>query len=166
MAVRAGARTTHMSIAGDPRGKLIDAAFTERGLLERKEHADAVFSALEDLDHGRIRVAEKEGETWVVHSWVQKAVVLYFALAPMEEHEAGPLRFHDKVPLKAGLADVGVRVVPGGIVRFGSFLERGCVVMPGFVNIGARVGAGTMVDTWATVGSCAQIGRASCRERV
>ena len=89
---------------------------------------------------------------------MQKATSLYFALAPMVEESAGPLQFHDKVPIKSGLAEAGVRVVPGGVVRYGAFCERGVVVMPGFVNIGARVGAGTMVDTWATVGSCAQIG--------
>ena len=148
-----------MSIAADPRGPLVGAAFDDRALLQNEEHRQAVFSALDDLDAGRIRVAEKADEAWVVHAWVQQAVCLYFALAPMEEHTAGPLHYHDKVPIKSGLADAGVRVVPGGIVRYGSFLERGCVVMPGFVNIGAWVGGGTMVDTWATVGSCAQIGK-------
>src|SRR5690606_25191104 len=83
----------------------------------------------------------------------------FFALSGMEELEAGPLHFHDKIPLKKDLAAAGVRVVPGGIVRYGAHLERGVVMMPSFVNIGAYVGTGTMVDTWATVGSCAQIGR-------
>lgn len=149
-----------MSFRDDPRCALVEAAADNRELLRDKEHEAAVFSAVEDLDKGRIRVATKghEGD-WEIHGWIQKAVSLYFALAPMEEHDAGPLHYHDKVPLKSGLADAGVRVVPGAVVRYGSFCERGVVVMPGFVNIGAYVGAGSMVDTWATVGSCAQIGK-------
>jgi 2,3,4,5-tetrahydropyridine-2-carboxylate N-succinyltransferase len=153
-----------LSSIPDPRAALIQAAFEDRSLLEGPEHQEAVFAVLEDLDKGRLRVASK-GETatgesaWTVHPWVQQAVVLYFSLAPMKEMEAGPLQYHDKVPNKGELAEHGVRVVPGGIVRYGSYLERGVVVMPGFVNIGAYVGAGTMVDTWATVGSCAQIGK-------
>jgi len=144
----------------DPRKALVEAAFDDRGLLADPEHADAVFSTVADLDQGRLRVATKDAEgTWQVHGWVQQAVVLYFALAPMETHAVGPAEYHDKVPLKSGLAEAGVRVVPGAVVRYGAFCERGVVVMPGFVNIGAWVGAGTMVDTWATVGSCAQIGR-------
>ncbi len=142
----------------DPRELLVRAAFEDRALLGDEGHANAVFSTLEDLDQGRLRVAEKVGAAWIVHAWIQQAVALFFALAPMEEHTAGPLHYHDKVPLKQGLAAARVRVVPGAVVRYGSFLEPGVVVMPGFVNIGARVGAGSMVDAWATVGSCAQIG--------
>ncbi|MAE75835.1 MAG: 2,3,4,5-tetrahydropyridine-2,6-dicarboxylate N-succinyltransferase [Planctomycetes bacterium] len=143
----------------DPRAALVTAAFEDRSRLEDEAHQRAVYSTLDDLDKGSLRVAAKEAGEWVVHSWVQQAVVLYFALAPMEEHEAGPVHWHDKVPLKGNLKEAGIRLVPGAIVRYGSFLERGCVVMPGFINVGARVGGGTMVDTWATVGSCAQIGR-------
>ena len=143
----------------DPRAELIAEAFENRGALENEAHRKAVLSVVADLDKGLLRVATPEADgSWTVHAWIQKATSLYFALAPMIEEPAGPLRFHDKVPIKQGLAEAGVRVVPGGVVRYGSFCERGVVVMPAFVNIGARVGAGTMVDTWATVGSCAQIG--------
>ncbi len=143
----------------DPRSALVEAAFDDRSLLEQAVTTAAVYATIEDLDKGRIRVATKRDDgDWDVHAWVQKAVSLYFALAPMREAETGVLNFHDKVPLKADLAEANVRVVPGGVVRYGSFCEEGVVVMPSFVNIGARVGANTMVDTWATVGSCAQIG--------
>ncbi|MDJ0521311.1 MAG: 2,3,4,5-tetrahydropyridine-2,6-dicarboxylate N-succinyltransferase [Planctomycetota bacterium] len=144
----------------DPREAIILAAFDDRELLADPDCQTAVTSIVDDLDRGALRVASQQDDgSWTVHGWVQMAVNLYFAVAPMEEHEAGPLDFHDKVPIKHGLAEAGVRVVPGGVVRYGSFCERGVVVMPSFVNIGAYVGAGTMVDTWATVGSCAQIGR-------
>lgn len=136
----------------------IEEAFDRRELLERAEYAEAVERVVELLDLGELRVAEPTGGDWVVHGWVQKAVALYFAVARMEVIELPPFEFHDKVPLKKGLASARVRVVPPGTVRYGSFLEPGVVVMPGYVNIGARVGARTMVDTWATVGSCAQIG--------
>src|SRR5690606_16522772 len=98
-------------------------------------------------------------EAWVVHDWVKQAILLYFKIAEMKEGRWEAYHYHDKIPLKAWLKEQNIRVVPGGIVRYGSFLEPGCVVMPGLVNIGAWVGAGTMVDTWATVGSCAQIGK-------
>ncbi len=144
----------------DPRQALIRAAFEERALLEDEASREAILSVVADLDRGALRVAtQAEDESWEVHGWIQMAVNLYFAVAPMEAHAAGPLHFHDKVPIKDGLADAGVRVVPGGVIRYGAFCERGVVVMPSFVNIGAWVGSGTMVDTWATVGSCAQVGR-------
>jgi 2,3,4,5-tetrahydropyridine-2,6-dicarboxylate N-succinyltransferase len=139
---------------------LVEAAFADRGLLASAEHAGAVHQVLAELDAGRMRVASPPaaGETdWVTHAWIKQAILLYFGLTKMEPSEAGPLRFHDKIPIKSALE--GVRVVPPGTVRYGAYLEPGAIVMPGYVNIGARVGAGTMVDTWATVGSCAQIGR-------
>lgn len=120
---------------------------------------EAVLAVIESLDRGEIRVAEKIDGTWMVHDWIKKAILLYFQVAGMETHKIGPYEFYDKIPLKSNLAQQGVRVVPPGHIRYGAFLERGCVVMPGYVNIGAYVGAGTMVDTWATVGSCAQIGK-------
>jgi 2,3,4,5-tetrahydropyridine-2-carboxylate N-succinyltransferase len=123
------------------------------------EAKDAVRAALAALDSGAIRVAEKQDGEWIIHAWVQRAVLLYFRVAEMETIEVGPYEFHDKIPLKKNLAKQGVRVVPPGTVRYGAFLEPGCVVMPGYVNLGAHVGAGTMVDTWATVGSCAQVGK-------
>jgi 2,3,4,5-tetrahydropyridine-2-carboxylate N-succinyltransferase len=138
---------------------LVEQAFEERGKLAQPEVAQAVERTIAKLDSGELRVAEPSGDAWVTHAWVKQAILLYFALRKMETLTVGPFEFHDKIPLKKGLAEAGVRVVPPGVVRYGAFLERGAIVMPGYVNIGARVGAGTMVDTWATVGSCAQIGR-------
>ncbi|MFN0060048.1 MAG: 2,3,4,5-tetrahydropyridine-2,6-dicarboxylate N-succinyltransferase [Planctomycetota bacterium] len=137
---------------------LIAEAFVNRVRLKEDRYRNAVLAALELLDQGRARVAERVSGEWIVHEWLQKAVNLYFAVAPMQLHDLPPFQFHDKVPLKQKLDVAGVRVVPPGTVRYGAFLEPGVVVMPAFVNIGARVGARTMVDTWATVGSCAQIG--------
>ncbi len=135
----------------------IGAAFADLDLLD--DAAPAVIRAIAALDRGEIRVAEKiEGE-WTVHEWVKQAILLYFRIAQLETTEIGPFEYHDKIPTKHNLAQAGIRVVPPGTVRYGAFCEPGVVVMPGYVNIGARVGSGTMVDTWATVGSCAQIGR-------
>ena len=145
----------------DSRQVLIEAAFADRALLANDDHREAVEAVLSDLDQGRIRVAtppaEPDGE-WKVHPWVRQAILLYFGLRKMERLEVGPFEFHDKIPLKKNLDAAGVRVVPPGVVRYGAHLEGGTIVMPGYVNIGAYVGAGTMVDTWATVGSCAQVG--------
>ncbi len=140
----------------EPR-ELIDAAFADLGLLS--EASDAVHATIARLDAGEIRVAEKVDGEWVVNEWIKRAIMLYFRLAGLETWHAGPLEFHDKIPLKTGLAKQGIRVVPPGTIRYGAFCEPGVVVMPGYVNIGAYVGSGTMVDTWATVGSCAQIGK-------
>lgn len=137
----------------------VSAAYADRSLLKSAEYAAAVREVLARLDAGELRVAEKGPQGWHTHAWVKEAILLYFALSDMQLMEVGPFEFHDKIPLKKGLEAAGVRVVPPGTVRYGAFLERGAVVMPGYVNIGARVGAGTMVDTWATVGSCAQVGR-------
>jgi 2,3,4,5-tetrahydropyridine-2-carboxylate N-succinyltransferase len=119
----------------------------------------AAQEAVAALDCGALRVAEKTRGEWVVHGWLKKAILLYFRHSPMVEGSRGDYHWHDKIPLKKNLAAQGIRIVPPGTVRYGAYLERGCVVMPGYVNIGAWVGAGTMVDTWATVGSCAQIGQ-------
>ncbi|MBI1796626.1 MAG: 2,3,4,5-tetrahydropyridine-2,6-dicarboxylate N-succinyltransferase [Candidatus Eisenbacteria bacterium] len=133
--------------------------------LDDPEARGAVEGAVASLDAGALRVAEKRtapdaaGETWQTHGWLQQALALYFRMRVSTTHEVGPFEFHDKIPLKRGLDRLGVRVVPPGVARYGSFLEPGVILMPSFVNIGARVGEGTMVDTWATVGSCAQIGR-------
>jgi 2,3,4,5-tetrahydropyridine-2-carboxylate N-succinyltransferase len=129
------------------------------GDIEAEAARDAVEWAIAELDRGEIRVAEKSDGEWVVNEWAKEAILLYFQLRAMETFEIGPYEYHDKIPLKKGLAEQGIRVVPPGTVRYGAHCEPGVIVMPGYVNIGAYVGSGTMVDTWATVGSCAQIGR-------
>ncbi len=137
--------------------EVIQAAYD--GEIPVEEARSAVEHAVAMLDRGEIRVAEKVEGTWQVNLWVKEAILLYFRLQEMSTLEVGPFEFRDKIPLKSGLAEQGVRVVPPGTVRYGAFCEPGVIVMPGYVNIGAYVGAGTMVDTWATVGSCAQIGK-------
>jgi 2,3,4,5-tetrahydropyridine-2-carboxylate N-succinyltransferase len=136
----------------------IEAAFADREQLKDPATAAAVREAVRLLDRGELRVAHKGEAGWEVQAWVKQAILLFFSISEMKTLELPPFEFHDKIPLKTGLAEAGVRVVPPGVVRYGAFCERGVVVMPGYVNIGARVGAGTMVDTWATVGSCAQVG--------
>ena len=141
---------------------LVEAAYRDRALLAGEEHHGAVLQTLALLDRGDLRVAEPPdapGGDWVTHAWIKEAILLYFAVMHMEVMEVGPFEFRDKIPLKKDLDAAGVRVVPPGTVRYGAFLEKGVIVMPGYVNIGARGGAGSMVDTWATVGSCAQVGR-------
>ena len=120
--------------------------------------AKVVEAAIAALDRGDVRVAEKGADGWMVNEWVKKAILLYFRIRKVEPMDAGGLHFLDKIPVKADYADRGVRVVPPGVARYGSYLGEGVILMPGFVNIGAWVGPRTMVDTWATVGSCAQIG--------
>ena len=136
----------------------VSAAYRDRDRVREPETRAAVEEVIARLDAGRIRVAEKVDGAWRVNAWVKEAILLYFGMRPLEPMEAGDLRFFDKIRTKQALQEQGIRVVPPGVVRYGAFLEPGCVVMPGYVNIGAYVGAGTMVDTWATVGSCAQIG--------
>lgn len=123
------------------------------------EAKNEILNVIASLDQGTLRVAEKINQKWVTHEWLKKAVLLYFRIQGMTDIQAGDLQFYDKIPLKKWSAAVGVRVVPPAVARYGSFLEKGVIMMPSFVNIGAYVGAGTMVDTWATVGSCAQIGK-------
>jgi len=137
----------------------IELAWENRDLLQDKKYQDAVHEVISLLDQGKLRIAEPQGEDWIVHEWIKKAVVLLFPIAKMKTIEVGPFEFHDKIPLKRQYAEKGVRVVPHAIARHGAFLEPGVIMMPSYVNIGAWVGSGTMVDTWATVGSCAQIGR-------
>lgn len=135
--------------------------------LARGDRAQLAGRAvLEALDRGELRVATPVPRTdpdapsiWQVHAWVKRGILLFFQNETVEDVVVGPMRFRDKVPLKTELAAAGVRVVPPGVARFGSFLEPGVILMPGYVNVGAWVGAGSMVDTWATVGSCAQVGR-------
>jgi 2,3,4,5-tetrahydropyridine-2,6-dicarboxylate N-succinyltransferase len=138
---------------------LVSQAYRERERLNDRYVAQAVHETIDRLDRGVVRVAEKVDGEWRVNAWVKEAILLYFALRPLEPMSAGDLRFYDKIRTKQELESQGIRVVPPGVARYGSFLEPGCVLMPGYVNIGAYVGAGTMVDTWATVGSCAQVGK-------
>jgi 2,3,4,5-tetrahydropyridine-2-carboxylate N-succinyltransferase len=138
---------------------LIQAAYSGERALADPEVAAAVVAVMEGLDAGRLRVAEKLGGEWVTFEWIKQAILLYFRLRGLETEEVGPFEYHDKIPLKRGYRSAGVRVVPPAVARFGAHLERGVILMPSYVNLGARVGEDSMVDTWATVGSCAQIGR-------
>lgn len=137
----------------------IEEAWENRKLLENTGTIEAIKLVIEELDKGRLRVAEPSGEDWKVNTWIKKAVILYFPISEMVTTEFGMFEFHDKIPLKTQYAEQGVRVVPHAIARYGSYLARGVVMMPSYINIGAYVDSATMVDTWATVGSCAQIGR-------
>ncbi|HLG74323.1 MAG TPA: 2,3,4,5-tetrahydropyridine-2,6-dicarboxylate N-succinyltransferase [Chloroflexota bacterium] len=137
---------------------LVNVAFAETSLLKEARYAEAVEDTVAQLDAGQIRVATKEGDQWIVHEWAKKAVLLYFQLRGMETIEVGPYEFHDKIPLKHGYEALKVRAVPPAVARYGAYLSPGVILMPSYTNIGAWVGPGTMVDTWATVGSCAQIG--------
>ena len=137
----------------------IEAAWDNRDLLNDEETLKAIRAVIEHLDKGTLRVAEPLGDDWQVNEWVKKAVVLYFPIQKMETIEVGIFEFHDKMKLKTNYAELGVRVVPHAVARYGAYLSKGVIMMPSYVNIGAYVDAGTMVDTWATVGSCAQIGK-------
>jgi 2,3,4,5-tetrahydropyridine-2-carboxylate N-succinyltransferase len=139
--------------------QLIEQAWENRALLQEKEVQTAIFETVNQLDLGKLRVASPEEGGWQVHEWIKKAVILYFPLRKMEVMEAGPMEFHDKIPLKRNYESLGVRVVPHAVARHGAYLASGVIMMPSYVNIGAYVDSGTMVDTWATVGSCAQIGQ-------
>jgi len=138
---------------------IIEAAWEDRSLLEQEETQNAIRSIIKQLDEGDLRVAEPTTEGWQVNEWVKKAVVLYFPIQKMETFHAGPMEFHDKMPLKKDYAAKGIRVVPHAVARQGAYIASGVILMPSYVNIGAYVDSGTMVDTWATVGSCAQIGK-------
>jgi 2,3,4,5-tetrahydropyridine-2-carboxylate N-succinyltransferase len=137
--------------------KKIEEIWNDRSILVPNKQL--VFDAIDLIDRGRIRVAEKQNGEWIVNDWVKKAILLYFPSKDMETFEAGPMEFHDKIPLKTNYAERGIRVVPHAVARYGSFIQRGVVLMPSYVNIGAYIDEGTMVDTWATVGSCAQVGK-------
>ena len=138
---------------------LVEAAYKERELLKDEKYSNAIKSVIEEVDKGRLRVAEPVAEGWQINEWVKKAILLYFGVQPMQTWDAAPFEFYDKMLLKEGYAASGVRAVPGSVARYGAYIGRNVVLMPSFVNIGAYVGEGTMVDTWATVGSCAQIGK-------
>ncbi len=137
----------------------IESAWEDRSLLQNSDTIEAINQVIEKIDKGELRTAEPKGEEWQVNEWVKKAVVLYFPIRKMETIEVGPFEFHDKMALKTGYKELGVRVVPHAIARYGAYVASGVIMMPSYVNIGAYVDSGTMVDTWATVGSCAQIGK-------
>ena len=138
---------------------LINKAWDNRSLLTDTATIKAIREVIDLLDMGIIRVAEPVEGGWQVNEWVKKAVVMYFPIQKMEVLEAGIFEYHDKIPLKRGYKEKGVRVVPNAVARHGAFIASGTILMPSYVNIGAYVDTGTMVDTWATVGSCAQIGK-------
>lgn len=138
---------------------IIEKAWDNRELLKDMQTTDAIREVISLLDEGKLRTAEPTENGWQVNEWVKKAVVLYFPIQKMETLEAGIFEYHDKIPLKQGYKDKGIRVVPNAVARHGAFISKGVIMMPSYVNIGAYVDEGTMVDTWATVGSCAQIGK-------
>ncbi len=139
---------------------IIESAWENRDLLKESATIKAIETVIEQLDKGLLRVAEPTSDgSWIVNEWVKKAVILYFPIRTMETIEVGPFEFHDKMALKRNYKELGVRVVPHAIARYGAFVARGVIMMPSYINIGAYVDEGTMVDTWATVGSCAQIGK-------
>ena len=137
----------------------IEEAWKDRTLLNDKNVQEAIRSVINQLDKGELRVAEQTVGGWQVNEWIKKAVVLYFPIQGMQTLQAGPLEFHDKIPLKSGYKEKGIRVVPHAVARHGSYISPGTILMPSYVNIGAYIDKGTMIDTWATVGSCAQIGK-------
>ena len=137
----------------------INEVWNDRSLLKQDAYSNAIKLVIEEVDKGRLRVAEPQGDTWVVNEWVKQAILMYFAIQPMQTWEIAPFEFHDKMLLKSNYAALGVRAVPHAVARYGAYLAKNVVLMPSYVNIGAFVDEGTMVDTWATVGSCAQIGK-------
>ena len=137
----------------------IEAAWEDRSLLQQVDVQNAIEEVVGKLDKGQLRVSEKISGVWKVNDWIKKAVILYFPIRQMETVEVPPFEFHDKIPLKSGYKEKGIRVVPHAVARYGSYISKGVIMMPSYVNIGAFVDEGTMVDTWATVGSCAQIGK-------
>jgi 2,3,4,5-tetrahydropyridine-2,6-dicarboxylate N-succinyltransferase len=138
---------------------IIENAWDQRESLNTDPVQDAIREVMAYLDEGKLRVAENSGNGWITHEWIKKAVILYFLIRNMETTLVGPFEFHDKIPLKKNFEFLGVRVVPNAVARYGSFIGKGVILMPSYVNIGAYIDTGTMVDTWATVGSCAQIGK-------
>ena len=142
--------------------QIIEEAWNDRALLAESRVREAVRAVIEELDKGRLRTAEPidpSRSQWQVNEWVKKAILLYFPMQEMRTMRAGELEWHDKMDLKHGYEELGVRAVPHAVARYGAYISPGAILMPAYVNIGAWVGAGTMVDTWATVGSCAQIGK-------
>jgi len=138
---------------------IVEKAWEDRNLLSDKVTQEAIRKVIDLIDQGSLRCAEPGSNGWIINEWVKKAVVLYFPIQKMETFEVGIFEYHDKIPLKRGYQEKGIRVVPHAVARHGSYIAPGTILMPSYVNIGAYVDEGTMVDTWATVGSCAQIGK-------
>lgn len=138
---------------------LIEEAFANKSLVKEKKYAEAIRSVIEEIDKGSLRVASGSDGKWQVHEWVKQAILLYFSIQSMQTWNIPPFEFHDKMLLKSGYSQLGVRAVPHAVARYGSYIAKNVILMPSYVNIGAYVDEGTMVDTWATVGSCAQIGK-------
>lgn len=141
------------------KNELVDAIWQNKALLQDTAYSNFVKGVIEELNSGKIRVAEKIGNEWKINEWVKQAILMYFIIQPMETMHSGPLEYYDKIPLKTNYQEAGVRVVPSAIARYGSYVAQRVILMPSYINIGAYVDEGTMVDTWATVGSCAQIGK-------
>jgi len=139
--------------------EIVEKAWVDREMLKAENTRVAIRQVIELLDKGQVRVAEPGADGWKINEWIKKAVILYFPIQSMETIPAGPFEFYDKIAVKKNYERLGVRVVPQAMARYGSFLGKGVILMPSFVNIGSYVDEGTMVDTWATVGSCAQIGK-------
>ncbi len=139
--------------------EIIEGIWDDRDQLKDTSKQAIIREVIEELDKGRLRVAEPSEDGWIVNDWIKKAVILNFPISTMEVINVGPFEFHDKMPLKRDYKELGVRVVPHAIARHGAFIAPGVIMMPSYVNIGAYVDSGSMVDTWATVGSCAQIGK-------
>ena len=138
----------------------IVAAWDNPELRSKPETIEAIEKVVDLVDKGELRTAEPKADgSWQVNEWVKKAIVMYFPIRQMAVSEVGIFEYHDKMKLKSNYKDLGVRVVPPAVARYGAFLAKGTILMPSYVNIGAYVDEGTMVDTWATVGSCAQIGK-------
>ncbi len=140
--------------------QIIESAWNDRSLLSDQETLDAITQIIDRVNDGSLRAAEPlENGEWKVNTWVKKAIILYFPVRTMETISTGIFEYHDKMQLKSGYRELGVRVVPPAVARHGAYIAKNVVLMPSYVNIGAYIDSGTMVDTWATVGSCAQIGK-------
>ena len=139
--------------------KIIEDAWENRSLLKNQKTIDCINQIIEEVDKGRLRTATPKKNSWIVNDWIKKAIILYFPIRNMESIDVGPFEYHDKMKLKQGYKEMGIRIVPNAVARYGSHISKGVILMPSYVNIGAYVDEGTMIDTWATVGSCAQIGK-------
>tara|TARA_B100001250_G_C19777286_1_gene780180 strand:+ start:50 stop:856 length:807 start_codon:yes stop_codon:yes gene_type:complete len=138
---------------------IIEKAWGNRTLLNDDNIKQTIRKIIDQLDKGEVRIAEKINSKWIVNEWIKKAVILYFPIQKMKTIQSGDIEFFDKIDLKKNYEEKGIRVVPSAIARYGSYVSKGVILMPSYVNIGAYVDSGSMIDTWATVGSCAQIGK-------